>query len=254
MARLRIYNEETHGKDPRVERCCVRLLAGYEHLRKDQRPQCQYVAEPDLAYCLKHASLGLAHAEISDRKTPMTYRVMSKVLKRRLDVLNEDAKAELSLRNELALVRAHAMEHVELYDAACQYVETLEGSSDSNVIKKARELKDAASEGMLDAVKHVRKTVLDAARVEALSVIQYSPVAVREILSQVTRMMYDVCKNFENGETIAKSFDARMRDEIKLATSANMGTTITPDSIDREVLEMDSTVPMVLPADAIRIR
>jgi len=176
----------------------------------------------------------------------MAYRVLSKVLTRRLEQINADCNEMIHLRHELDLVRAAAVDSVEAYDQALDLVDMAQGTEDKATLDAAYSVRAAAADAMRDALKHVRKTALDAARVEALSAAQYSPVAVREILTQVIHIVHDACKDHVDGETIAAAIDLRMREQIKVGEATASTTSLTPDIIDAEVLDMDSTVPRAL--------
>lgn len=228
------------------ERCHARLIVGYEHLPIPQRPFCPYVAQPDLKYCRRHNHT--SYLSRSLKRFPMAYRVLSKVLTRRLEGLNQATTDQLQLREELKLVRAITEDAVETYDQACIACELIEeqGIEDAAVIKKAKQIKEGAADALCSAIKQVRKTALDAARVEALGAHMFSAVAVQEILTQVVHIIHDACEPFANGPEIVKLIDERMREQIKVQQSAALGTMISPSDVDADVLEMDSTVPKLV--------
>lgn len=156
------------------------------------------------------------------KSMPGFYRdVLSKTLDDVIQAAMEQNPSEqVSLLEELALMRLTAREAVALYSAA--------QASDQKT-------KDMAAGVMVDALKNVQSIAESAARINAASKEQLSATSLKVVVHQITRIAYEVI-----GDTqLAEEFERRIRDKVRLPDETK-GTLLTPD---QDVQEMDDSVP-----------
>lgn len=137
------------------------------------------------------------------------------------------ASEQLQLFEELALMRHAAQDAVKLYAAA----QRVTGDNALSVRTEAAAIMQAQ-------LREVAKICESAARVDAMAKDKFSIHAVQLLINQMVRICAQV---FKDHEDLVKTFERRIREEVKLPTSDAVGTSITPDA---EVREMDSTVPL----------
>lgn len=140
--------------------------------------------------------------------------------------LNTDPKEQVSLFEELALMREHTGQLVRLWSQAIEQ-------------EAKEELIIACGTEMQLALQEVAKLALAANNVMRTGKDQYSVHDLKYVVMQLTRIMYDVCG--DDHSDLAKKFEAMVDDKLVLPKSPE-ATTLTPD---QDVLSMDDTVPKV---------
>lgn len=170
------------------------------------------------------------------------YKTLGPGLLKRLADLDADANELFSLREELMHIRATYMDALDQYSTALDMYQLALANGDEKVIGKAITVRDAAAQQLRDVNRQVREAALDAARIEQMSDKSFSPAAVREIVAQCVRAMYQVCSAIPQGDEVAVEFERLIRDTIRVQDMVT-GTTITPSAIDADVTEMDDTIP-----------
>lgn len=137
------------------------------------------------------------------------------------------ASEQLQLFEELALMRHAAQDAVKLYGAAQK------ATGDGALAMRAE-----AAAIMQAQLREVAKICEAAARVDAMAKDKFSIHAVQLLINQLVRICAQV---FKGHDALVKTFERRIREEVRLPTTDAAGTSLTPDGV---VLEMDSTVPI----------
>ena len=137
--------------------------------------------------------------------------------------LNESPSKQLSLLEELALVRTHCTTVVAMYSAC------IEGGKQDMVLQ--------VGTLMVDLIKHIQSLSISAAHIEDRGQDQVSIHTIEFVMNQITRIAYD-CFGGDTEEAI--NFESRIRNEVKLPKTKQEGTNLTPED---DVINMDSTVP-----------
>lgn len=137
------------------------------------------------------------------------------------DALDCDVTEQVSLLQELALMRLTARDAVALFSAAQK----------SDKV----ETREFAGEIMVAALKNVQVIAEAAARIHAGGKEQYSIASLQVVVHQITRIAYELMPD----ETLAMEFERRVRERVKLPSNEG-GTLLTPD---QDVTSMDETIP-----------
>lgn len=248
---------KTDGRmpDDHPRRCQVRRKKGYEHLKRKHRPlYCTRNAERGSLFCRRHST---NKGRRSTHRMPMSYRVVNKTLQRRLRQFEDSEREALQLREELNLCRVSADEAIAVFGATLEMVEAAnlaldESESDEKSrvaatakLDQARALHEAAGQAMRNVLAEIRSAALDAARIEQLSGGQFSATAVRSIITQITKVMYEVCG--DEHQHLAEDFVSRITRKVQVADTEK-GTMLTPD---QDVREMDDMVPRIEQDDSV---
>lgn len=175
---------------------------------------------------------------------PVAYRrVLSQSLRSAIEAeMNESPAEQLSLLEELALVRHSTQRAVLLYDAAY-------GLPDNN--DERSQLLDTAGTLMRSALSEVAAMCRQAAQVDSLAKDKLSLAQVGVIIDQIVRCAYEVFGAppvDANGTVyepvpneLIEQFALAVRERVRLPTvNAAHGTSITPD---QDVTDMDATIP-----------
>jgi len=192
-------------------------------LRHD-RSQCERYALKDSNYCSFHGGRRADKHRVRIDHLPKFYsKRLGPTLTARLEELTGAAPSEqLSLLEELSLMRVLAGDTVALYDAAV-------GTEKTELVANA---------GMLlrDALRQVADMCEKAARVDALAKDKISIHHLSFVVNQIVRIAAEV---FGDDTTRAAQFEQLIRERVRLP-SIQQGTLLTPDA---DVVDMDSTIP-----------
>lgn len=142
---------------------------------------------------------------------------------------------QLSILEELAIMRQIASESVQVYAVA------IEGLKDKNN-KEAENLRIMAGQLCADSLKMVADFCEKAARIDSLQRDKFSIHTINSVVAQITNMFHSVCEKSGNRE-LAEAFEEKVRNELRVPAAinnTNSGTSLTPD---QDVTEMDDTVP-----------
>jgi hypothetical protein len=131
-----------------------------------------------------------------------------------------DPNDQLSLFEELALVRHLAGDSIRLYQGAQQ--------------SGKPELLSGATALMREALSHVVKTCEAAARIDALAKDKISIHNLTFLVEQIVRIAFKTLD-----EDDARRFEVMVRSEIRIQSGPD-GTMLTPDM---DVTAMDDTIP-----------
>lgn len=137
--------------------------------------------------------------------------------------MGSDPRETLNLFEELALMRLASGDAVALWTAA-------QTSDDPKT-------RYAAGCIMADALKNVSTLCQQAASIESQGKDKFSVHTLRSIVNQIVRIAYRV---FDEDLAKAQAFEALINEEIRLPSTGDEGTNITPDM---DVLDMDESVP-----------
>ena len=172
---------------------------------------------------------------------PRPYVVLSRTLQDRLDRYADVESQQISLREELGLHRAAAQDAIDTFGQALDLREAYR-KSPTKSDELSRRLEDAVTStasSMRDVLRSVQACAVDAARVEIVSKGHFTLPAVRAIISQVARLMHEVCG--EEHVDLAVELERRLMSDIRVAVIEE-GTLLTPDM---DVSDMDSMVPLI---------
>lgn len=214
--------------------------------REGHLKQCTYI-RPDgtrcLAWALHDAVRCRFHGGRAQQKAfragparidhlPAFYRdVLGPNLRDALDSLTGGSAAEqLSLFEELALMRVTARDAVKLYGKACSVVDKSKGLA----------LRAEAAGIMQAQLREVAKLAEAAARIDSLAKDKFSIHAVHLLVNQLVRICASV---FKGHDDLVAEFARRVKTDVKLPTSESQGTVLTPD---QDVRDMDASVPFNL--------
>jgi hypothetical protein len=217
--------------------------------------RCRYWAMRDCKFCKKHNNLSKYHktksiaGNTSAGATVRTAEDMAKLkfYSKRLgpkltaaleEMVSQPLQDQLSLFEELAIVREVAGQALELYSVAQEKIP-------ATAPNRAEVL---ASAGMLlqSALENVRTMCKTAAEVNAAGKDKYSIHSLQDVAAQIVRMV-TTCFG-DRPEQLAE-FDAMLTQQLRLPKAQADGTTLTPDM---DALDMDATIPAwVGPADEV---
>lgn len=220
------------------QRCQRRQLVGYELLPRHERPfACGAYRVPGSQFCHYHTV----------QYMPRLYRVVNKRLADKLEALISRGDEQLQLREELAFTRVMSDEVVSLFEIAFEQRDlarqrhAAEKSEDSEKhLAKMEAVFEQACCSLRASHEEVRRAVLDAARVEALSSAGLTAGVLRGVLTQVTLIMRDLCGH--SHKDLADEFARRVGD-IEVTEREVVGTLLTPD---QDARDMDQTVPKLV--------
>lgn len=149
-------------------------------------------------------------------------RYMSQTLQQKLDMfLDESHEEQLSLYEELAMMRVIATDNVKLYDAAV-------GTGKPEIIQLAAETLREGLNSIATMVKHCSD--LESKATDKVSARQLN-LFVLQICKAVSRIVKD--------ENLAREIINEINDSVRFPTEG-VGTTLTPD---QQASSMDDTVP-----------
>lgn len=162
------------------------------------------------------------------RGIPVFYRKhITGALKEALeDQLGVDPDEQVSLYEELALMRITASQFVKLYDVAV-------GTNNLETIQ-------LASSGLVEALKNVETICSAAARIQEKQRDRFSIHDLKFVINKITRALYEVCG--DEHRDIAERFKEIIDHHIKLPTGYQQGTDLMPDETVRE---LDDEVPYI---------
>lgn len=191
--------------------------------------RCRKWAITGSEYCQFHGGSG-KRAKVRNNHLPKFY---SKYL---TDTLNEaleqqlelDSHEQLNLQEELALMRLSSGQAMALW-AAAQQLPKDNANRDEMIM--------SAALVMREALQSVAQLCKDAASVEAARKDAITPMDLKQIVNQLVRLLYSVCG--EEHEDIARRFELRVKDEIRLPNDIE-GTTLNPT---QDVIDMLATIP-----------
>lgn len=196
----------------------------YDHERRCQATRrcglrCERWALKGSNYCQFHGGRRKGEGKYWTQSVSRFYkRALTKGLEEALaDHLEQKPSEQLSLLEELALMREAASGHVRVYSAA------LETGKQETIL--------AAGELMALSMQRVAEVCKSAATVANASDDKLTPQDVSYIIEQIIRISYDCFKDDDR----VNLFASRIRNELQLHEK-DRGTSITPD---QEVIEMD---------------
>lgn len=137
-----------------------------------------------------------------------------------------DPDEQVSLYEELALMRHVAGNFVKLYGAAVE-------SGDTNSIS-------IAGLGMSEALSNVEKVCSSAAKIQTKQRDRFSVHDLKFVVNRITRILYEVCG--PENEDIARRFKLMIDQHLVLPTGYQQGTTTLPDET---IQDLDNTIPFV---------
>lgn len=190
---------------------------------KRRRGPCGAWALRGARYCVKHGG------KIDQRRTRNTYlpnlyrRHISQTLAQSVEhFLEHDPIEQVSLWEELALMRVHAEQLVKIYDVA------IASKNTSAITKAGYALQEALNEvrDMCIALVSIRKSVAES----------FTVMELQAVIGQLTRLLYQACG--DDHEDIACRFEELVRTKLQVKFETKPGTDVTPD-----VIEMDETIP-----------
>ncbi len=169
----------------------------------------------------------------SAHKLPKFYSaVLTKTLKDRLtEVLSESTEDQVSVLEELGLMRESANVSVEMFAKAHS---AWTGDKGNVKLKEAALFAGAVMHDSLDKVVKCAKSASD---IKNNTKTNFSVGDLYDVVGQLVRLMYDVC-GIEN-KRIAEIFEQRVESEVSFIQQK---TRITPDMT---VLSMDDSIPLV---------
>lgn len=172
---------------------------------------------------------------------PRIYVVVHRTLMDRLERYREVEAQQISLREELSLYRAAAQDAIESFGKALEMREAYAASSvrDEDLSRRLDDAVASAAQSMRDVLESVQGCAVNAARVEQLCKGNFSVNSVRSIVTQISRLMYEVCG--EEHVALAEELERRIMRDVRV-TVIEEGTSLTPDM---DVREMDATIPLM---------
>lgn len=191
--------------------------------------RCRKWAITGSDYCQFHGGSG-QRCKVRNNHLPMFYsKYLTATLNEALEAqLELDSHEQLNLQEELALMRLTCGQAIAMFGAA-------------NELPKDKENRDEvimnASLIMRDALQSVAQMCKDAAAVESSRKDAITPMDLKQIVNQLVRLLYTVCG--EDNEDIARRFELRVKDEIRLPNDVE-GTTLNPT---QDVMEMLNSIP-----------
>ena len=185
--------------------------------------RCARWAVRDSDYCPFHG--GRTRKKIKVNVPRFYSKHLTKTLKKALErSLKQAPSRQLSLFEELALMRDAAGQTVALYSGALESGNT--------------ELITAATMLMRDALNDVRTMCESASRIAAASDAVMPIHNMVFIVQQVTKIIYNVLG--DEGQEQAEAIAQALNNELLIDTGAPTGVTLTPES---DVADMIDTVP-----------
>lgn len=180
-------------------------------------------------FCQFHGGSG-KRAKVRNYSLPMFYsKYLTNTLNEALEAqLDLDSSEQLNLQEELALMRMTCAQAVKLFSGANEIPED-QDNRDETIM--------SAAILMREALQSVAQMCKDAAAVESTRKDAITPMDLKQIVNQLVRLLYVVCG--EDNETIAREFERRVKDEIKLPSDVS-GTELTPD---KDVQGMFDSIP-----------
>lgn len=183
--------------------------------------RCRKWALKGSKYCQFHGGRRSRDIPVRTAELPVFYsHRLTKTLNEMVeDHLSLDPNEQLSLLQELALMRQAASEAVALYSAATK--------SDSS------ETRNAAAMIMVDALKNVQTMCQAATSVEATRKDRLDGFALKTVIAQVARIAYDCFGDTED----ARRFEDMLRETIKVPGEVEAAK-VSPDEQVRMMMEV----------------
>ena len=207
--------------------------AGFSQTTKRR---CRKFAMKGLGWCKTHR-LGVRNtastrAVIARRIKALKYSgFMGRTLQERVDRLAEDLKPAESLRDELDLMRALAIDAMQLYSMSDAVTDP----------EKAAEMKLRAGDHVKDALNQIRDMAHAMVRIENMS-REASDIAMignlaNQFVQCVDRVLFDHDGESMDAQLLADEITKQIRQSVVLESTA---TTMTPD---QDVMDMIGSVP-----------
>lgn len=196
--------------------------------RKSGKPCMQYALKGS-NYCQFHGGRRPAGTRINHLP-----RIYSRVLNKTLgdlfeEFLNQDPSEQITLFEELALMRATSLDAIRLWSKAHEH-EVTEKNHD-----KIMELRLTAGNIMRDCLKDVQSMCESISNIDAKAKDKISAHQLLYVINQIIRMAHE---SFGNDPRV-HLFEKLIRERIKVHAGEG-GTNLTPD---QDVLEMDDSIP-----------
>jgi hypothetical protein len=147
------------------------------------------------------------------------------------ECLESPPSEQLSVFEELALLRHYAEQHVALYSIAVSLPD--DNAKKMDCVMSAGELMKCQLQAVVDMT--ARAVSMENSAADKISVHHLA-----FVINQIVRISHEVLGEHQE---LAENFERLVRERIQLPTSGATGTSITPDMIDGEVVEMDETIP-----------
>lgn len=177
-------------------------------------------------------------------------RLLSGVVKRQVEELLDDGPAQqVSILEELALLRTHVARSVRMYSVATNAMHEEEAKSDDERdqerLEKLRTAVEASGELMATQLERVAKMANTAAGIEQGQRGLITPTTILVLMQGMLRQVEAVCTQEQMKLITAKLKD----DRLSIPGMEKPGTSILPgggdanEQIDEQVTLMDNTVP-----------
>ena len=149
--------------------------------------------------------------------------------------LETNPSEQTQLFEELAIARVMCGDVLKLWDAVRSLPEETPDQRSTKLLILSNA--EACAKGALNDVRVMCEA---AARVRAMSSDKVSVHNLQFLVNQITRISYDVFG--ENNMELAKLFEQKIREEVRLVDEQQLGTAIVPGG-DEQALAMDATIP-----------
>lgn len=163
------------------------------------------------------------------------------------DQLSQSQPEQVSVTQELALMRAGSHEAVRLHAEAVEVVRIAEGTGDPAHIQAARDILATTAHEMMSQLERVTDVVIKQARIEAslLGKDGVTAHSLYSVVSQVTRIFYVVCG--EEHEGLARMVEEKIKNEVRMPGAGSAeGTDIRPGDA---VTAMNLSIPTEPPEE-----
>lgn len=173
---------------------------------------------------------GRRKSHVRNHHLPMFYsKYLTQTLNEAVEAqLEMSSDEQLSLQEELALMRVSSCDAVKLFSDA-------KSLPDAHPDKL--ELVTAATAEMQASLQAIAAMCKDAVSIEAARRDLITPMHLKLVVNQLVRLLYVVC-GVEH-EAIAREFETKVETELRLPSDTK-GTDLTPE---KDVQEMLNTVP-----------
>jgi hypothetical protein len=152
--------------------------------------------------------------------------------------LEQDPKEQLQLYEEIALMRQAAGEAVKLYSVALAANESEPSDKRQGMVLQAATI-------MQQSLNEVVRICESASRIEANAKDKISITNLSFFVDQLVRITYNTLGGDDVGQAQCAQLEQALRAQIRIPLQQGtlIGTTVTPDSTDAIVADMDSTIP-----------
>lgn len=151
--------------------------------------------------------------------------------------LSDAPSKQISLLEELALVRASAVASITTFNDA---QEAWINETDPKEKLKKITILEIASENMRHALSQVAGMAKANADMMRLATDTVSAHNLQFIIAQITQIAHKV---FGDNQEMAEEFTLLMRDEVKLIEGRKGTSLRVGETVDQQVMEMDATIP-----------